>query len=233
MTRMFVGLLLLLALTTAHAAAPRSVHLSYDVFKFGVKGATMNETFTRTDNHYKIEGVAEAYGIVALVKPETIRTTSEGTVTEHGLRPDTFIITRKLDSHLNVRADFDWAHMQITLTDQKGKRTLPLKAGTQDRASAMYQFMFLPVETMKELTFDMTNGSKLDIYHYILTPGQRLTIPLGTFKTTYVTNPPEPNVTRTEVWLATERANVVCKMVLTDPDGSKFSQVATKIEIEP
>ncbi len=232
MRRLF-ACLLLSVLTTAHAAAPKSVHLSYDVFKFGLKVGTMNETFTRTDTHYKIESVTEPYGLLAAVYPEVIRATSEGTITEHGLRPDVFIVTRKRDAKLNARADFDWTHMQITLTDQKGKRTLPLKAGTQDRASAMYQFMFLPVETMKDLSFDMTNGNKVDMYRYTFTPGQTLKTPLGTFKVTYLTNPPEPNVTRTEVWLATERSNVVCKMVLTDPDGSKFSQVATRIEIEP
>lgn len=232
MRRMF-PFLLLFALATAQAAAPKSVHLSYDVFKFGLKVGTMNETFTRTDTHYKIESVTEPAGLLAAVYPEVIRATSEGAITEHGLRPDTLIVTRKRDSNLNARADFDWAHMRITLTDQKGKRTLPLKAGTQDRASAMYQFMFLPVETMKELKFDMTNGNKLDVYQYTLTPGQSVKVPFGTLRATYVATPPEPNVTRQEVWLATDRANVVCKLMLTEPGGSEFSQVATKIEIEP
>ncbi len=233
MARLSFFLLLVTLAIPTHAAAPMKVHVSYDVLKFGLRGATMTETFTRTDTHYRIESVIEAIGLARLIKPETIQVTSEGTVTEHGLRPDRFTMTRKLDSHLNARADFDWTHHHITLTDHKGTRTLPLKPGTQDRLSAMYQFMFLPVETMKDVKFDMTNGNKLDAYTFILTPGQSITIPLGTLKATYVVNPPEPNVSRTEVWLATERANVACKMAITDPDGSKFSQVATEIEIEP
>jgi len=233
MTRLFLCLLLSTLAMSSHAAAPMKVHASYDVLKFGLKGATMTETFTRTDSHYTIESVTEAFGLVAVFKPETIRVTSEGTVTAHGLRPDTFTITRKLDTDLNARADFDWAHQRITLTNRNGKRTLQLKAGTQDRLSAMYQFMFLALQNVTELTFDMANGNKLDVYNYTLMPNQSVTIPLGTFKTTYVVNPLEPGVNRTELWVATERANLPCKMVITDPDGSKFSQVLTKIEIEP
>ncbi len=233
MVRTFIFLLLLILAIPSHAAAPMKVRMSYDVLKFGMTGATMTETFTRTETHYRIESVIEAIGLARLIKPETIRVTSEGTVTAQGLRPDVFTMTRKLDSHLDTRVDFDWNAHHITLTDHKGARTLPLKPGTQDRLSVMYQFMFLPVETLKEIKFDMTNGNKLDAYTFVLTPGQSVKVPVGTLKATYVVNPPEPNVSRTEVWLATDRANVACKMAITDPDGSKFAQVATAIEIEP
>jgi hypothetical protein len=233
MARLLLCLLLFAPAMPVHAAAPMKVHASYDVRKFGLKGATMTETFIRADNHYSIESVTEAVGLVAAFKPEIIRVISQGTITAHGLRPDTFTITRKLDTHLNARADFDWAHQRITLTNSNGARTLPLKAGTQDRLSAMYQFMFLPLHELKELTFDMTNGNKLDVYNYILTPGRNVTIPLGTLEATYVVNPPEPGVNRTELWLATDDANLPCKMVITDPNGGQFSQVLTSIQIEP
>ncbi len=233
MARVLICLFLFAVAQPLHAEAPRKIHAYYDVLKFGVKGGTMTETFTRTDNHYTIESVSEAAGLVAVIKPEVIRVTSEGTVTAQGLRPDTFIITRKLDTDRNTRADFDWEHQRITLTDRNGKRTLPLKAGTQDRLSAMYQFMFLPLQNMKELKFDMTNGNKVDVYRYSLTPGQSVSTPLGTFKAIYVANPPEPGGSRTELWLAAEHFHLPCKMVITDPDGSKFSQVLTRIDTEP
>ncbi len=233
MSRAFAALLLFALAAASQAAPPTKVQATYNVLKFGMRVVAMSETFTRTNDRYRIESVNEAIGLAALIKPEVIRVVSEGAVTEQGLRPDIFTITRKVDAHLNARADFDWARHQITLTDHKGKRTLPLKPATQDRLSAMYQFLFLPVQDMKELKFDMTNGNKLDAYSFILTPGQSVTVPLGTLRATYVVTAPEPGATRTEAWLATERANVPCKMVITDPDGSKTTQVLTKLELAP
>ena len=217
----------------AQAAPPARIQASYDVLKGNIKGVAVTETYTRTQDRYQIESVSKAVGLLAVFKPETIRTTSEGAVTAKGLRPLTFIQERKLDSDRNVRADFDWAANRITLTDRTGKRTQQLPAGTQDRLSTMYQFMLAPLQNAATLDFHMTNGSKLDIYNYLVTPDQSVTVPLGTFKALYIASPPKPGESRTEIWLATEHANFPCKMVITDPDGDKLTQVLTKLELVP
>ncbi len=233
MHRVLAISLLLCVSAPLHAAAPSKVQASYEVQKGGITVATITETFTRTQNRYTLESVSQAVGLLALFKPETIRVTSEGTVTPHGLRPVTFVSSRKLDSNRNTRADFDWEHNRITLNERAGSRTLPLRPGTQDRLSAMYQFMFLPLQGMSELKFDMTNGAKLDTYTYHLTGGQSVTTPLGTFKAIYAASPVEPGAGRTEIWLAEDRANFPYKMVVTDSDGSKFTQVLTKLDLVP
>lgn len=213
--------------------APARIQASYDVFKGDLKAATITETYTRTKDGYRIESVSKAHGLLALFKPEVIHVTSQGTLTASGLRPLTYAQERKLDSERNTRADFDWSANRITLHDRAGERALPLPAGTQDRLSAMYQFMFVPLQNSTALDFYMTNGSKVDIYNYLLTPGQSVTVPLGTFKATYVASPPKTGESRTEIWLAAERANFPCKMVITGPDGDKFTQVLTQLDFEP
>jgi hypothetical protein len=60
-----------------------------------------------------------------------------------------------------------------------------------------------------------------------------VTIPLGTFKALYVASVPEAGSNRTEIWLAEEHANFPYKMVITDPDGSKLSQVLIKFDSVP
>ena len=217
----------------AYAAPPGNIRAHYDLFYGSIRGATVDETFTLKQDHYTIESTSRAIGLVAVFKPETIRVTSEGTLTSHGLQPFSFASTRKLDSDRNARADFDWAHQQITLTNRAGKQTLPLPADTQDRLSAMYQFMFLALEKTDRLDFHMTNGDKLDIYNYLITHDQSVTTPLGTFKAQYVTNVPEAGSNRTEIWLATEHSNFPYKMVVTDQDGTRISQVLTKIDFVP
>lgn len=212
---------------------PSRLQVSYDVFKDGIKGATITETFIRKQDGYRIESVSKAVGMIAMIKPETIRVVSEGTVTAAGLRPLTFTNQRKLDSERNTRADFDWEANRITLNDRGGERTVPLPAGTQDRLSAMYQFLFMPLKNASALDFYMTNGSKVDNYNYLITPGQSVTVPLGTFKALYVASPAKAGESRTEIWLATEHANFPYKMVITDPDGDKLTQELNQFNFEP
>lgn len=233
-----IALLLFIAPLQPEAApqpdvAPSQIRADYDVLKGGIKGVTISETFTRTQDHYRIESVSKAVGLLAAFKPETIRVTSEGAITAKGLRPHTYIHERKLDSDRNVRADFDWVARRITLTERASVLTLPLRAGTQDRLSAMYQFLFVPLHNVSTLDFQMTTGSKVDIYNYLVTPDQSVTTPLGTFKALYVASPPKPGESRTEIWLSTEHANFPFKMVVTDPDGDQLVQEITRFNIEP
>lgn len=217
----------------AVVASPSRLEVSYDVLKGRIRAATITETYTRKKDGYRIESVSKAVGFVALIKPETITVVSEGALTANGLRPQTFTNKRELDSERNTSADFDWVANRITLNDRYGKRAASLPAGTQDRLSAMYQFMFAPLKNVSTYDFHMTNGSKVDIYNYLITPDQNVTVPLGTFKSLYVTSTPKAGESRTEIWLATEHANFPYKMTITDPDGDKLTQVLTRFELTP
>ena len=227
------SLSVLLFAIPAHAAPPSRLDAHYDVFKGGIKVAVMHETFTRSKDRYRIESVTKAYGLFALFKPETIRATSEGLITAQGLQPQTFDYRRKLDTDKNTHADFDWPAGKITLADHAGKRILPLPAGTQDRLSAMYQFMFLRLDNGSALKFDMTNGSKVDDYQYRIASGGRIKVPYGSFDTLYVASPARANGGRTEIWLAGKFSNLPCKMIITEGDGSKLTQSLTQLDFVP
>src|ERR1019366_6153724 len=100
-----------------------------------------------------------------------------------------------------------------TLINHEQRSVLPLPDGTQDRLSAMYQFMFLSLAKTDTLSFHMTNGNKIDVYNYRITPDQSVTVPLGTFKGLYVASVPEADASRTEIWLFEEHANFPYKMI--------------------
>jgi len=220
------------SVSTSIAASPSRIQASYELLKAGVTGAIINETYTRTKDRYRIESVTRAVGLLALFKPETITVISEGVVTAKGLRPHMFTTKRELDSERNSSAELDWNAGRVTLNDRNGKRAAPLPAGTQDRLSAMYQFMFLPLKNTA-LDFYMTNGSKVDIYNYEVTPGQSVKVPLGTFPALYVASTPKEGESRTEIWVASEHINFPYKMTITDPDGGKLTQVLTRFELTP
>ena len=215
------------------AESPSRIQAKYEVLKGGIKVATITETYTQTRDGYHIESISRAVGLLALIKAETIHITSAGMLTARGLRPVTYIHQRKLDTKRNARADFDWSANRITLTDRAGQRTLPLSAGTQDRLSAMYQFMFTELKDAATLSSNVTNGSKMSDYSYRVTTGQSVTVPLGTFQATHLITPLLAGKKRTEIWLAAEHANFPYKMVITEPDGGSLTQVLTKINFEP
>lgn len=234
MQRLFYFLLCLLPLIGSAAyAAPSRVEAKYDILKSGFKVAEMNETFTRSDDHYRIVSVTRATGLLALFKPEVISVISEGNITAQGLQPVTFDYQRKIDTNKIAHADFDWPAKKLTLSNPKGKHSVDLPVGTQDRLSAMYQFMFWPLQHASSLKFNMTNGSKLDDYSYSVAVGPRTHVPLGQFSTLYLASPARANGGRTEIWLARERDNIPCKMIITEGDGSKLTQNLTALHTVP
>ncbi len=215
------------------AESPSRIQANYDVLKGSIMVATITETYTRTRDGYHIESISHAVGLLALIKAETIHITSAGVLTAQGLRPVSYIHERRLDTKRNARADFDWSANLITLTDRAGQRTLPLSAGTQDRLSMMFQFMFTELKNASTLSFSMTNGSKVDDYSYRVTTKQSVTVPLGTFQATHLITPLLAGKSQTEIWLAAEHANFPCKMVITEADGDNLTLVLTKVDFAP
>jgi hypothetical protein len=231
--RALLSLLLCLISSPLWAEVPSRIEASYDVLSKGIRFAVVRETFIRSDDHYHIESVTKPVGLLALFQPETIVVTSEGEIGDEGLRPSRFTHQRTRDSNKNNSAEFDWAHGELTLRDQAGIRELPLPPGTQDRLSIMYQFVAMPPHSRLEVTFNMTNGSKLDTYRYQLHPEQTVDVPFGSLKSYYLYTLPQKTAWKSEIWLAVDHDYMPCKMVLTEDSGNKVVQVLTDLNIVP
>lgn len=225
--------LMLCAAGSAFAASPSSVQATYEIYRSGIKIGRIDESYILNKDRYTLVSTTRATGLLAIFRPGKIVLRSSGLVDTHGLKPLSFSDLREGEEARNRSAEFDWNTMQLTMIQQAQRTVLPLPDDTQDRLSAMYQFMFLPLAKTDVLSFHMTNGGKLDIYNYRITHDQSVTIPLGTFKALYVASVPEANSNRTEIWLAEDHADFPYKMVITDPDGGKLSQVLTKFDFVP
>ena len=229
-----IALLMLLVTASSFAATPGSVQASYDIYKGGMNIGRVDEVFAiGKDNRYTIVSTTRATGLLAIFMPGKIILHSSGWVGDHGLKPLNFSDLREGDEGRNRSAEFDWNTMQLTMIEHKQRTVVPLPDDTQDRISAMYQFLFLSLAKTDTLDFHMTNGSKLDIYNYRITHDQSVTVPLGTYKALYVASVPEKGSNRTEIWLAGEYVNFPYKIVITDPDGSSLSQELTKFTFVP
>jgi len=216
---------------SAEAIQPLSVVATYDVYKGSMKIGRIEESFTRNNDHYKLTSSTEAVGWLRFFNRGKIIITSNGLVNDQGLQPKQFSDQRIGAENKNRSAELDWVTRQLNLT-QKGQQTsVALPTGTQDRISAMYQFMFIPLKIDTTLNFPMTNGGKLDDYHYLISQGETLKTPAGEFKTLYLDSQAKAGENRTEIWLATEQQNFPCKMTITDTDGDQLTQILSKLEI--
>lgn len=229
----YLAWLMLCVAGSSFAASPGSVHATYDILKGGIRIGLIEEAYALSKDRYTLISTTRAVGLLAIFRPGKIVISSSGLIDAHGLKPLSFSDLREGDDGKNRRAEFDWNAGQLTMIEQTRRTVVPLPEDTQDRLSAMYQFMFLSLAKTDMLSFHMTNGGKLDIYNYRITHDQSVTIPLGTFKALYVASVPEARSNRTEIWLATEHASFPYKMVITDPDGGSLTQVLTKIDFVP
>ena len=231
--RALYALLLVCFSTLTFAEIPSRIEATYDVLSRGVRMGVVKEVFTYSDFRYRIESVTKPVGLLSLFQPETIVFTSEGEVTQEGLRPIKFTHHRVRDTSRNNRPQFDRTHNELTLNDPSGVRELLLPPGTQDRLSMMYQFAVIPPYGKLEFKFYMTNGSKLEAYRYQLHPQQTAEVPFGSIRSYYLYTLPQHGAWKSEIWLAVEHNFVPCKIVLTEDSGDKLVQVLTALNIVP
>ena len=212
---------------------PDRVHAVYVVSKSGIAIAEMDEVYTRSNDHYSLISTARPLGLLALLRPGKIYIHSDGLIDTQGLKPSTFSHQQEGNTHKDSEAKFLWPNHRLSLNHDGQHANLDLPRDTQDRLSAMYQFMFLDLKAPASLAFHMTNGSKLDSYHYSITAGTTCNSAAGRFETLYLDSQAQQGETRTEVWLATAKHNLPCKVIITDPEGGKLIQELRKLDIQP
>lgn len=235
MMRIMLACIAAMSCLIAQAAepTPSRVHARYVVLKSGIEIAEIDEVYTRDNDHYTLTSIARPLGLLALFKPGKIYIHSNGLITQTGLKPIEFNYQREGDSGKNSDAQFAWEQRQLKLNHDRQRIVISLPDGTQDRLSAMYQFMFISLHDQKNVDFAMTNGSKLDQYRYAVTSGETMTTRAGKFDTLYLDSQAKTGETRTQLWLASARFNLPCKLIITDPEGGKLTQELRLLDIQP
>ncbi|MGC2166283.1 MAG: DUF3108 domain-containing protein [Gallionella sp.] len=217
----------------ASADTPTTVFATYDVYKGRLQIGKIEEQFSRENGHYTVTSSTRATGWLALFNPGSIVISSTGAIAKTGLRPSLFVDERERNGDKNRRAEMDWNTHQLTLIEHSKRSTVALPDRTQDRLSAMYQFMFLALQPGNELDFPMTNGSKLDNYHYSVVKSELLSTPAGELDTLYLDNQAKSGENRTQIWLSTLNHNLPCKLIVTESDGDELTQILSKLEVKP
>lgn len=228
LSRLWLLLALLFLPALAHAAAPQSANVTYNLFKNGQQVGVVSESFNRKGNRYEILSTTKAIGIFALFAKGDIKLISRGEITKEGLRPLHFEHHRGSDPEKLIVADFDWRKRVLTLKYDGKTETTALTPGAQDRISRMYQFMFAPAPD-KTLAFDMTNGRSLTHYQYALTEETPLETAAGKFNTLHFTKQHIHDEDGTELWLASDQHHFPVRILILETEGGKLEQKLTQL----
>lgn len=174
---------------------------------------------------YRLKSMTETIGVAALFKPTYAFQSSQGEITDDGLRPREFRHERpgNVDT-----ASFDW----ISRIAAYSGRVEPLAAGTQDLLSMYYQLVLLaPRDGMVE--FPIATGRKLMSYRFEVIGEEALDFPSGTRRTVHIkARSGNDNI---DMWLPIDgpddqSRSLPLKIRITDRKGEIYDQIA---EVQP
>jgi hypothetical protein len=174
------------------------------------------------DGRYRLTGMTETSGLVALFKTIRFENESRGRLVAGGLQPESYR-TRKNGQDANENADFDWTAAAVHLS--RGDKTRSIVPGTQDILSLNYQLAYLP-RPEAGATVGVITGKKYERHALDSLGEEDLVTPAGHFRTLHL-RALGSNVT--EIWIALDRHRLPVKIRFTDKKGDVYEQVATEI----
>ena len=201
---------------------PRQVELVYEFSRNGMALADVTYALEHDGRSYRITETTKGRGILAL--SGTTKRTSRGMVTPEGLKPVEF--TDERTGRSTAHASFDWDKKTITMQYKGEPRTEPLPPDANDRLAFVLDFSFAP--NRKEVAFDLFDGRGQSRHVYTNGGADRVKVPLGEFDAVRFFRG-NAGDDRSEVWLAKDLGYLPVRVLVTEKDGTRYEQVATKI----
>jgi len=214
----------------AEAATPSMVNASYRIYKAGIFIGTVDEQFTRDGDNYRIVSQTETAGPLRIFLRDQLTMTSEGAVGSMGLKPARYQFVRRDDQKKSISSEFDWKKQQILSRHGAETETFDLPAGTQDRISAMYQFMFSR-PTASEVAVWMSQGKKAELYRYRKQGEAIITVNGESIPTVYYAREAKAGESKAHLWLAKEKYFLPIKILFEEGNGSTLEQILVSIQI--
>jgi hypothetical protein len=156
---------------------------------------------------------------------------SEGSVDRDGLKPRAYHFTRRSDQEKNISAQFDWDKHQIVSRHVDVSESFDLPAGTQDRISAMYQFMFSPPHT-DEVSVWMSQGKRAERYRYRKQGEVALSVNQEILPAVYYARDAKAGESKAHLWLAKTKYYLPAKIVFEDKNGGSLEQILVTLQTE-
>jgi hypothetical protein len=212
-------------------AAPRRVEMTYQILRGangGVVGKVKRIFRLEGEDHYVLESVAEATGLVSLFYSGKYEEYSEGTVTAHGLQPSIYKLKR--GSGKSQSATFDWTLGSVALDSGDNHAVVEAPPGAQDMLSFLYQFMFVP--PLVEMHITVANGKKLKTYAYGFEGEEWVDTRMGRLRTWHIVKLNADRDDKVELWLAADHRFLPIRIRQTERGGTVTELMMTSLSIE-
>jgi hypothetical protein len=211
------------AVVVAHAAPPGHVDIEYELRRNGSPIAEVHERLEHGNGSYQLIETWRGKGFYRLLGKA--KRVSRGNVTAEGLRPLEFSDERT--GRDTARAWFDWQAGTVTMQYKGERHSRPLPAHAQDRLSFLLALSFVP-EGEQSIVFNIADGKGgLSRHEYQFAGRERLKTPAGEFDAVKLLREKEDE--RAEIWLATQAGRLPVRVLVTEGDGTRYEQVATRI----
>jgi len=215
---------------------PRRGRLSFNLL-YGRDGFPVG----RTEQSWQIDGTryqlssrSETTGLADVFRSQHRTYSSQGELTESGLRPDIFQMSRERGGGRKpeeARAGFDWTTATVTLGPPNAQRTEALPRGSQDLVSFMYQLALDP-PPQGRTRVSVTNGTRLETYELDVHPEERIETPLGILRALPIRQVRTSRAETIDIWLATEYRHLPVRIRFYGRDGEPSGeQIVTAIRL--
>jgi len=213
----------------AHATPPAHVEITYEVRQDDSAIADIVSRLNHDNKRYEVTEAWRGRGIYYLLGEA--RRSSRGEITPQGLRPLEF--TDKRPGRKATRAVFDWASGTLTLYHKGDKSTRPIPEHAHDRLTSFFGAAF-SAPTAQPIVQNVTDGRGVSKYVYLVSGRERIKTPAGEFDTVrLVKQKDNPDDREAEIWLADRLGGLPVRVLITDKDGARAEQIATRISTSP
>ena len=222
MTRRALSLVLAVFAAGAHAELPARMQIIYEVQRNGRAMAEISAALECANGRYSLTEKWQGRGIYMLLGKAT--RSSSGSVAGSVLRPREFVDERS--GRDTARAWFDWGAKTLTMVYKGNVKSGPLPPNAQDRISFVLAMAIAPAGT-KAMDFFLVDGKGTSHHVYDFDARERVATPAGEFDALKIERVTEDR--RLEIWLATSLGNMPVRMLVTEADGTRYDQVATRV----
>lgn len=191
------------------AALPANVSISYQITSAFADGRAVYR-WEREGDSYRISGEAEAEGFFTLFLEGQIQQVSRGTVSEAGLRPDSFVETRP--NNVREGVEFDWRARQVKLFRGDSSKTSELEDNTVDWLSMIFQLAHVPPGG-DHTDLQVFTQRRLYRFRLEVVGIERIEIPIGSVRALHLRHvDPKDSREVVDVWLGLDQHNLPVKL---------------------